>query len=278
VLRSRPMFTVLPLFIVIFIDGMGLSLLFPVLSNLILDPSTQFVSHTMSIAMREFLYELIVSVFMFCWFFGAAILGDLSDRTGRKKILIISLLGACVGYFFAAIAIWINSIILLLIGRVIAGFTAGSQPIAQAAIVDISSDTNKAKNIGFILLASSLGFVLGPILGGILSNNQWVSWFSFEVPMYFAALISFINAIFLWCYFHETFEVTGSVKIRLHRAMSMFISAFQHEGIRFLSCVFFVFIFGWSAYFSFILIYMNQIYHLTNLTSSLFLAVMGGGY
>ncbi len=75
---------------------------------------------------------------MICWFFGAAILGDLSDSVGRKKSLMICLIGAFLGYLLSAIAIAFHNFWFLILGRIIAGFTSGSQPIAQAAIVDIS--------------------------------------------------------------------------------------------------------------------------------------------
>ena len=91
--QSKSLLANLPLFIVIFIDGMGLSLLFPILNNIIVDPHSHFLSQSMSASMRDALYGLVVGIFMLCWFFGAAILGDLSDTIGRKKALIICLIG-----------------------------------------------------------------------------------------------------------------------------------------------------------------------------------------
>ncbi|MCB1826784.1 MAG: MFS transporter [Coxiellaceae bacterium] len=268
----------LPLFVVIFIDGMGLSLLFPILNSIIVDPVSHFLSASTSTATRDFLYGLVVSVFMLCWFFGAAILGDLSDKVGRKISLIICLVGAFLGYLLSAVAIVSSSLTLLIIGRVIAGFTAGSQPIAQAAIVDISAPEHKARNIGLILLSVSLGFVFGPIIGGVLSEPKIVSWFNFQTPMYFAAAISLLNAAFLWLTFHETHETKGKLNIRFHYAINIFISAFKHKGIRYLSLVFLVMIFGWSNYFTFISMYMITHYKATPLQVSLFLAVMGCGF
>lgn len=276
--QSKSLLANLPLFVVIFIDGMGLSLLFPILNSIIVDPASNFLPHTASLSSRDFLYGLVVSVFMLCWFFGAAILGDLSDKIGRKRSLIICLVGAFLGYLLSAIAIWGQSLALLMVGRIIAGFTAGSQPIAQAAIIDISTPEHKARNIGLILLAISLGFVFGPIIGGILSEPRLVSWFNFQTPMYFAAIISLLNALFLWFSFHETYQATGKIRIRFHHAVNIFISAFKHKGIRYLSLVFLVMIFGWSDYFAFISMFMLQRYHVSPLEISLFLAVMGCGF
>lgn len=268
-----------PLFLVLFIDGMGLSLLFPVLNSIIIDVNnSDFLSSTVTMGTRDLLYGLIVGIFMICWFFGAAILGDLSDTIGRKKSLMICLIGAFLGYLLSAMAVVAHSVLFLIIGRVIAGFTAGSQPIAQAAIVDVSPPLHKARNLGLIFLGISLGFVIGPIIGGVLSNNHLVSWFSFATPLYFAATISLLNALLLWWLFHETFESTGKIRIRLHHAINIFISAFQHQKVRYLSIVFLVMIYGWSNFFTFLAMYATQRYAFTPQQVSLLLADMGVGF
>jgi DHA1 family tetracycline resistance protein-like MFS transporter len=269
---------VAPLFLILFIDGMGLSLLFPILNNMIIDTSSHFLPLTTALSVREFVYGLVVGIYMLCWFFGAAILGDVSDVAGRKKALMACLIGACIGYFFSGIAAAHASLWLLIIGRVIAGLTAGSQPIAQAAIVDVSSQEHKARNIGFILLAISLGFVLGPLIGGVLADSAIVSWFNYSTPLYFAALISLINAFLLQRLFKETFEPKDKLEVRLTRAVTVFISAFQHEKIRYLSLVLLVFIFGWSNFYAFIPLYVHQLYGYSELTMSLFMAVLGIGF
>ena len=260
---------------------MGLGLLFPIINSIIIDPQSGFLNSDISIGLRDFYYGLTIGIFMICWFFGAAILGDLSDKVGRKKSLMICLIGSFGGYLLSAIAITIKSFWLLIAGRVIAGFTAGSQPIAQAAIVDISSPAHKARNIGLILLAVSLGFVLGPLCGGFLSDSRFLSWFNFSTPMYFASIISLLNAVVLYFTFHETFEHADThshIKISVFRAVEICISAFKHIELKYYSIVLLVMIFGWSNYFSFISLYLNQIYHYSNMQNSLFLAVMGLGF
>ncbi len=268
-----------PLFLVLFIDGMGLGLLFPILNTILLEPQADFLSSQISTSLRAMYYGFTVGIFMICWFFGAAILGDLSDNIGRKKALLICLIGSFLGYFISAIGIIGHSFLILISGRIVAGFTAGSQPIAQAAIVDVSSDSDKARNIGLILLSVSLGFVFGPIFGGLLSEPKLVSWFSFETPMYFASALSLLNAFFLYWFFQETYKSTGiKKKIRWQHAIDIFISAFKHPQIRFYFLVFLVMIFGWSNYFTFISVFLTQTYHYTIMQNSLFLALIGVGF
>lgn len=277
--KQKSLLSMFPLFLVLFIDGMGLGLLFPILNTILIEPNAGFLPVSTSEWLRNFYYGLTIGIFMICWFFGAAILGDISDTLGRKKSLMICLIGAFFGYFLSALAIIFHSFSLLLLGRIIAGFTAGSQPIAQAAIVDVSTEDTKARNIGLILLSISLGFVLGPVFGGLLSNNHLVSWFNFTVPMYFAALLSLINALILGFSFHETLKkAQKSVAIRWHHALSVFASAFKHPTITRYSIVLLVMIFGWSNYFTFIPLYLLQTYHYDVMQVSLYLALMGLGF
>src|SRR5437660_173263 len=82
-----------------------------------------------------------------------------------------------------------------------------------------------------ILLAVSIGFVLGPIMGGILSNDHLVSWFTFATPLYFAGILSLLNCIVLYFFFSETFTRTKKIKIRIHYAIQIFIEAFKSKSI-----------------------------------------------
>lgn len=276
--ESKSLLAVAPLFLVIAIDSMGLGILFPILSAMLISHSSHFLSSNTSNFLRELIYGVTIGIYMIAWFFGSAMLGDLSDVMGRKKSLMICLIGATLGYVISAIAIGFHSIVFLIIGRVLAGFTAGSQPIAQAAIVDVSSEDNRARNIGYILLAVSVGFVLGPVMGGILSNHQLVSWFNFATPLYFAGILSFLNCIVLYFTFKETFTRTKKIKIRLHYAIQIFIEAFQSKAIRLLSLVLLIETAGWSEYFTFVSQFLLRRFHYTVSEVSFFIAVLAIGF
>lgn len=173
----------------------------------------------------------------------------------------------------------VSSLTLLILGRIIAGFTSGSQPIAQAAIIDLSTSENKTRNLGYILLALSLGFIVGPLFGGILADHRIISWFDFSTPFYFAAIISFINIILLWLLFNETFVSRSTTfSINLYSAIRIFISGFKHIKVRNLSFLFFIFIFGWSSFYSFIGLFLLKVFNFTPTEVSLFMAMMGIGF
>lgn len=267
-----------PLFLILFIDSMGLGLVFPILNTLIFDPSAHFFTSELSTQSRNLLYGITIGTYMLCWFFGAAFLGDLSDQIGRKKCLMICLVGAVLGYFLTAMAVVFANYKLLILGRIIAGFTAGSQSIAQAAIVDLSTPEHKAKNLGFILFFCSIGFAFGPVIGGLLSASSVVSWFNYTMPFYFAAGISLLNALLLQWLFHESFTHVHKVQFKLHHAITIFFSAFKNEHIRELSIVFLIMIFGWSGFYSFISMYLYQTYHFSALQNGFYMGLMGVGF
>ncbi len=266
-----------PLLLVLFIDGMGLGLVFPLVNSLIIDASTNFLAEGTSDATRSFLYGVIIGIFMICWFFGAAILGDLSDSIGRKKALMICLLGSFGGYLLASIAVMMKSVALLIAGRVIAGFTSGSQPIAQAAMVDMSTIQTKARNIGLVLMALSIGFVIGPIIGGVLSDSRIVSWFTFSTPFTFVALLSLLNALLLKLLFKESFIRKDKLSIKYFHAIKIFISAFKHPSIRYLSLIFLIFMLGWSNYYTFATFFVYKKYGFDPLHTTLFMSCLGSG-
>ncbi len=267
-----------PLLLVLFIDGMGLGLVFPLVNSLIIDPSTDFLAAGTSDGTRSFLYGVIIGIFMLCWFFGAAILGDVSDSIGRKKALMICLLGSFGGYFLASIAVITKSVSLLIAGRIIAGFTSGSQPIAQAAMVDMSTLKTKARNIGLVLMSLSIGFVIGPIIGGVLSDSRLVSWFTFSTPFTFVALLSLLNALLLKLLFKESFIRKNKLSIKYFHAIKIFISAFRHPTICFLSLIFLIFMLGWSNYYTYATIFVFKKYGFDPLYTTLFMSCLGVGF
>ncbi len=277
-MKNKQFMAIAPLFLIVAIDSMGLGIIFPLLSSMIMDPNSTFLAAETTSFHRDILYGLIIGIYMLAWFFGAAVLGDISDIVGRRKSLLVCLGGSFIGYVLSGMSFFCHSITLLIVGRVIAGFTAGSQPIAQAAIVDISAPEHKARNIGMILLATSVGFILGPLAGGIFSNSSFVSWFDFSTPMYFAALLSLVNALFLWFVFQETFTQTRKVKIRPHLAIEIFVASLKHPKVYMLSVVLLIFISGWSEYFSFVSQFLLKVYNYTPLQTSLFITVLAAGF
>src|SRR5574338_1177261 len=113
----------------------------------------------------------------------------MSDKYGRRPILFISLIGSVIGYLVLG---WANTLFLVFLGRMISGVTGANISAAQAYIADVTTKENRAKGMGLFGAAFGLGFILGPAIAGILSK------YGIHVPFYFAAVLSFINAMALY--------------------------------------------------------------------------------
>jgi DHA1 family tetracycline resistance protein-like MFS transporter len=130
---------------------------------------------------------LILSVYSLAQFVFAPVLGRISDRVGRKPIIMLGLLGSSIGYLVYGFA---GSFFWLLASRAMHGACAATISTAQAYIADTTDDENRAKGMGLIGAAFGLGFVLGPALGGILGHS------SLRTPVFFASVLTFANFVF----------------------------------------------------------------------------------
>ncbi len=276
--KQSALMTAIPLFLAIFIDGVGLGILFPILNAVILEPQTSILGLHSSLPYRNFIYGLVISTFMFFWFFGSTILGDISDRIGRRKALVICLMGSAIGYLISAIAVIVHSATLLVLGRIIDGFTAGSQPIAQAAIVDLSSKQHKTRNISYILFSASLGFIFGPLIGGFFSDNHLVSWFNTSTPLFVATIISSLNALLIYLFLRESHTGSGRLQIKFMRAVDLFVSAFKDQRIKHLSIILLTMMIGWSSYFTYMAVFLLHRFHYDTLHVSLYLSLLACGF
>jgi DHA1 family tetracycline resistance protein-like MFS transporter len=169
------------IFITLLIDVTGIGLIIPVVPGLI----EQLIHGTISDASRysgwmTFAYATMQFLF-------APLLGNLSDKYGRRPVLLLSLLGLGIDYIFLALA---PSIGWLFVGRIIAGFAGASFTTATAYIADISTPQNRAQNFGMVGAAFGLGFILGPVIGGLLGE------FGVRVPFVVAACLSLVNCLY----------------------------------------------------------------------------------
>ena len=169
------------IFITLLIDVMGWGLIIPVMPKLISELKQIPVNEASSYG------ALLLSVYAITQFLFAPVIGNLSDRYGRRPVLLSSMLGFGIDYIFLALA---PSYGWLFVGRIIAGFTGASFTTAAAYIADVSTPETRAKNFGVIGAAFGLGFVIGPALGGLLAG-----W-GVRAPFYAAAGLCLLNALY----------------------------------------------------------------------------------
>ncbi|MBS1607305.1 MAG: TCR/Tet family MFS transporter [Bacteroidetes bacterium] len=172
------------IFVTLLIDVIGWGIIIPVIPNLIKE-----LTHSDTSVAAEY-GGWLTGAFAIMQLLCAPLIGNLSDRYGRRPILLISLFGFGIDYLFLSFA---PSIGWLFVGRIVAGITGASFTTAAAYIADISTKENRAQNFGMIGAAFGLGFIIGPGIGGLLGQ------FGSRVPFIAAAVLCLLN--WLWGYF-----------------------------------------------------------------------------
>ncbi len=176
----------LVIFVTVFIDLVGFGIVIPVLP--FYAEGTKFGATPSQVGLLFASYSVMQLIF-------SPVLGRLSDKYGRRPILLISLLGTSAGFLILGFA---TTLTLLFIGRIIDGISGGNISTAQAYIADVTTKENRAKGMGLIGAAFGLGFVFGPAIGGVLS--RW----GINVPFLFAGGLALANAILLYFALPET--------------------------------------------------------------------------
>ena len=267
-------FSILPIFLVILIDMIGIGIIIPILGPLFLSSNIIF-SDSVSFATRTIILGLLIASFPLAQFFGAPILGALSDKYGRKKLLIISLAGTFIGYIVFGIGIVTHNLYLLFISRIIDGFTGGNITIAMSAIADVSSEENKVKRFGLVGMSFGLGMVIGPTIGGILADSHTVSWFNYATPIWFAAILCLINIALFIFNFKETLISCKIKKISLFTGFRHIKKAFTYIDLRIMFVFVLLFSFGFSFYTQFFQVFLIEKFQYTERDIGLFFGFLG---
>lgn len=250
------------LFIVIFtifLDALGLAILLPVTPILLIDSASPYFMLPQGFTINQgyVLLGLLTAIFPLMQFFTTPILGQLSDKYGRRKILVISLLGTAFGYLLFALGVLFRSLPLLFFARALDGITGGNISVAQASIADVTKPEDRAKNFGLIGAAFGMGFILGPFIGGKLSDHTILPFFSPAMPFYFATVLSLFNAISVYFFFEETNKnLLSELKITWSKAISNIVRALENKRLLPLFTTGFLFNTGFGFFVSFFSVFL----------------------
>ena len=180
----------------VFLCGIGFSIITPVVPFLV----QPYISNPED---QAIFVTLLTAMYAVCVFFAAPGLGALSDRYGRRPLLLICLLGSATGYLVFGIggALWV-----LFAGRIIEGITGGSISTIFAYFADITPREQRTKYFGWVSAFAGVGAAIGPALGGLLAR------FGYSVPMYFGAIITLLNLIFGFFFMPESLDNSNRLK------------------------------------------------------------------
>jgi DHA1 family tetracycline resistance protein-like MFS transporter len=170
--------------LIVFIDLLGFSLILPLLPY-----------YAKTFNANQTVTGLLIASYAVMQLIGAPLLGRLSDRFGRRPVLLLSMFGTFIGFLLLGFA---NALWMLFASRILDGLTGGNLSVAQAYLSDVTDEKSRSKGLGMIGAAFGLGFIIGPVTGGLLS--QW----GYAVPAFAAAAISLINLVLIYTWLPES--------------------------------------------------------------------------
>ncbi len=258
--------TLAVIFLTIFIDLIGVGMVVPVLPQLFGNPSSSaYMLHhgRESIKIGLILNGLLFSIYSFAQFIASPLLGQLSDRIGRRKVLSSAMFFTFVAQVGFAYSIDIASVFLLFVSRFIAGIASGNLPVAQAIIADTTPPEKRSSALGIIGAAFGIGLIFGPYLGGKLMT------LGVAYPFYISGILAFVNCIFILMTLKET-HVTDKnnkepmPKLSIRAAFVQIKEAFAHKTLKSVFIVYFFMQLGFAVYISYAAVHLLHRFHLSS--------------
>ncbi|MBA3515851.1 MAG: MFS transporter [Pyrinomonadaceae bacterium] len=218
------------IFTTVFIDLLGFGIVIPVLP--FYAEGTQFNATPRTVGLLFASYSVMQMLF-------SPVLGRLSDKYGRRPVLLISIIGTGIGFLILGFA---TTLWMLFLGRILDGISGGNISTAQAYIADITTQEDRAKGMGLLGAAFGLGFIFGPAIGGILS--RW----GIHVPFLFASGLCFANAILLYFTLPETVTTGHPARVSAAhgRGFTQLLGSLKQPRLGFILTIYFLFIVAFS--------------------------------
>lgn len=246
------------IFLTVFVDLLGFGILIPVLPTF---------------AKKELLVDetaigIAIAIYSLTQFFFNPVFGKLSDRYGRKKVIVICLLLNALGYVLFA---YTHSYFMLLFSRVVAGLGGSSIGVAQAYIADVTTPENRSKGMGLIGAAFGLGFVFGPLMGGLLSN------YGYYVTGIASALFSLLAFILTVIFLPEPEKKSSEQPIRSRKLIdiSSFIFIFKKTDLSILIILFFILTFSVANIYGTFALLGFKVYKFTDMQNGYLYMILG---
>lgn len=244
------------------LDLLGYSIVFPILAPLLLNPDLHYFSSTATLSLRTTLLGLLFASFGITQFLGAPINGALADHFGRKKIFLLTIFLSIFGYSLCAFGVYRESLTWLFTGRLLAGFCSGNIGLAQSTVADLTTEKTRSRAFGTLLGSGSLGFIIGPIIGGRLANPAWLHGAG---AFLFGAVAACVNLLFILLFFKETLAIdTKKAKLRIGQLFSDIISTFRHPKLRPVLITSMFFCLGWAFFLVFSPTFLVQRFHISS--------------
>jgi MFS family permease len=259
----------MPFFAALFIDTFSFGLMYPVIVSLF---HFHWVLREYAGAERNVYLALAFSLFPLGMCFGASLLGDLSDALGRKRTMLVCMVGLTLAYALMWIGVASHTLTWFLIGRLVSGLMAGTGPIAQAAMMDATGESERGQRLANVVLVNSLALVSAPALGGVLGH------YDFQAPIIFAGVLCVVVFVWIWKSVVEPPIPRKKLVFEWSRPITVFTRALRHPEMSSVAASFTLFQLGMGFFYLFIMVEATADYHMTPLALGLLSATMGTGF
>ncbi len=215
------------IFVTVFIDLVGFGIIIPLLPYY----AENYGASSLLVGLLSTSYSLMQFIFTPVW-------GRLSDRFGRRPLILLSLTGSCVGFLVFGLA---RNLLMLFLGRMLAGIAGAIIPTTNAYIADVTTPENRAKGMGLVGAAFGLGFILGPAIGGLLSP------YGYDKPALLASAMAGLNLVF--AYFELPESLTDEIRLKAKKrrfSLQALADSLRHPRIGLLLAMYFVITFAFS--------------------------------
>ena len=264
---------VVPLLWVAIADSLGWGIAFSAAAALILNHDSHFLAASVSTTSRYMIYEALLAIYSVFTFLFSPVLGGISDHFGRRPALKLAMAGLTLGFLLCSLACVWGSVILLFVGRIISGMTAGSVSVVQAAVADISTKDTKAAYLSMMTYANCAGMSLGPVLGGFL-----VSWRMGPLgatTFLGAAAISVVGLLLILYKFNETYTKPQGQTLKILRGFLNIYDALRMPVVNYFLLIFLVSMTAYGLCFSNFPLFLHSAYHSSPYVIGLVLGLFG---
>jgi len=258
------------IFIIIFLDEIGMTIGFPILTFLCFDKKSSLFAASVTHAVRSYWYGIFNSLPFMVALVAVPLLSWLSDYYGRKKILLIGSLGVLAFSVFTTFSILYGTITLLVIGCIVNGLFTRVEPTALAVVGDCSNYNNKVTNMGFLQFCISTGAFLGPLIGGYFAERFLFKQLNFSLPYIIGASFAFLSFLFVLFTFKETFCKPIKRKVRFTKILQLF----RNPQIIKISILLLLTQISWRIYYQFIPPVLKVHFHYAPQTIGIFIALI----
>lgn len=257
--KKPSLLVIFTLYLIYFLDLAGMAIVFILFAPLIIDGNA-FLPADVSKGSRNIILGFLFASYPLAQFFGAPILGEYSDRIGRKKPLFLSAFFTALTFCLSAVALEIHSLYLLFFSRILSGFSAGNMTIAQAAVGDLIEESNRPRYMALFNIAGGISWIIAPYAGTLLSDKSLVSWFSSATPFWVLGAFFLLSSLIVLFKFKEH-VVLKKRYLGVKQIFKDLIKTLEQPTLAPLLLISILTTFGWLVYQGFMSAYLNQKYH-----------------